>query len=89
MTRTESHRRTSWREEIFVPRGTTVKFPNGVVVGAEEIVVMAGPCSVESREQILSSARLVAAAGSQVFAGRRVQNRAVRRTASRGWDWMG
>ena len=53
----------------FRPEGTTVKFPNGVVVGAEEIVVMAGPCSVESREQILTSAKLVAAAGGQFLRG--------------------
>ena len=43
----------------FRPEGTTVKFPNGVVVGGEEVVVMAGPCSVESREQILTSAKQV------------------------------
>ena len=30
----------------FRPEGTVVKFPNGVVVGGNEIVVMAGPCSV-------------------------------------------
>jgi 3-deoxy-7-phosphoheptulonate synthase len=53
----------------FRPEGTTVKFPNGVVVGGEEIVVMAGPCSVESREQILNSAKLVAAAGAKFLRG--------------------
>ena len=53
----------------FRPEGTTVRFPNGVVVGGEEIVVMAGPCSVESREQILNSAKLVRAAGGQFLRG--------------------
>jgi len=53
----------------FRPEGTTVKFPNGVVVGGKEVVVMAGPCSVESREQILTSAKLVAAAGAQFLRG--------------------
>src|SRR5260370_15409021 len=53
----------------FRPEGTTVRFPNGVVVGGNEIVVMAGPCSVESREQILASAKLVAAAGRGVLLG--------------------
>jgi 3-deoxy-7-phosphoheptulonate synthase len=53
----------------FRPEGTTVRFPNGVVVGEKEIVVMAGPCSVESREQILSSAKLVVAAGGQFLRG--------------------
>src|SRR5882672_802325 len=33
----------------FRPEGTVVRFPNGVTVGGEEVVVMAGPCSVESR----------------------------------------
>jgi len=53
----------------FRPEGTTVKFPNGVVVGGEEVVVMAGPCSVESREQILTSAKQVAAAGAKFLRG--------------------
>ena len=53
----------------FRPEGTTVKFPNGVVVGGKEVVVMAGPCSVESREQILASAKLVGAAGGKFLRG--------------------
>jgi 3-deoxy-7-phosphoheptulonate synthase len=53
----------------FRPEGTTVKFPNGVVVGGKEVVVMAGPCSVESREQILTSAKQVRAAGAQFLRG--------------------
>jgi 3-deoxy-7-phosphoheptulonate synthase len=53
----------------FRPEGTTVKFPNGVVVGGKEVVVMAGPCSVESPEQILTSAKQVAAAGGQFLRG--------------------
>ena len=53
----------------FRPEGTMVKFPNGVVVGGEQVVVMAGPCSVESREQILTSAKQVAAAGGQFLRG--------------------
>src|SRR5579863_8299401 len=35
----------------FRPEGTKIKFPNGVVVGGEQVIIMAGPCSVESREQ--------------------------------------
>src|ERR1017187_5397753 len=53
----------------FRPEGTTITFPNGVVVGGEEIVVMAGPCSVESREQILLSAKQSAAAGAKFLRG--------------------
>ena len=32
----------------FRPEGTKIAFSNGVVVGGEEVVVMAGPCSVGS-----------------------------------------
>jgi 3-deoxy-7-phosphoheptulonate synthase len=53
----------------FRPEGTRIKFANGLVVGGEEIVVMAGPCSVESREQIRTSAQQVAAAGCQFLRG--------------------
>jgi 3-deoxy-7-phosphoheptulonate synthase len=53
----------------FRPEGTKITFPNGVVVGGEEVVVMAGPCSVESREQILLSAKQSAAAGAKFLRG--------------------
>jgi 3-deoxy-7-phosphoheptulonate synthase len=42
---------------------------NGVVVGGEEIVVMAGPCSVESEQQIIETALAVKAAGASVLRG--------------------
>jgi 3-deoxy-7-phosphoheptulonate synthase len=53
----------------FRPEGTTITFPNGVVVGGKEVTIMAGPCSVESREQILLSAQQVAKAGAQFLRG--------------------
>jgi len=53
----------------FRPEGTIVRFPNGVSIGGQEVVVMAGPCSVESREQILESAKLVSAAGARFLRG--------------------
>jgi 3-deoxy-7-phosphoheptulonate synthase len=53
----------------FRPEGTKIKFPNGVVVGGNEVVIMAGPCSVESREQILTSAKQVKAAGAKFLRG--------------------
>ena len=53
----------------FRPEGTHIKFPNGLVVGGDEVVIMAGPCSVESREQIRLSAQQVAAAGGQFLRG--------------------
>src|ERR1700691_5193752 len=36
----------------FRPEGTIVRFSNGVTIGGNEVAVMAGPCSVESREQL-------------------------------------
>ena len=53
----------------FRPEGTVIKFPNGVVVGGDEVTIMAGPCSVESREQILLSAQQVKASGAQFLRG--------------------
>ncbi len=40
-----------------------------VVVGGKEIVIMSGPCSVESREQIISIARDVKKAGAKILRG--------------------
>src|SRR3984885_13222879 len=53
----------------FRPEGTIVRFPNGISVGGTEVVVMAGPCSVENREQILARAKLVKDAGAKFLRG--------------------
>jgi 3-deoxy-7-phosphoheptulonate synthase len=47
----------------------TVIDVDGVRVGGKAITVMAGPCSVESREQILETARAVKAAGATILRG--------------------
>jgi len=52
----------------FNPGGTVVK-AGGVSIGGDRVVVMAGPCSVESREQIDCVAELVARAGARVIRG--------------------
>src|ERR1700749_2089288 len=59
----------------FRPEGTIVRFPNGVTVGGDEVVVMAGPCSVESREQIFTIAEQVKAAGASFLRGGAVKPR--------------
>ena len=46
---------------------TIVRLPGGLTVGGDEVVVMAGPCSVESESQILEAARLVREAGATVL----------------------
>ena len=53
----------------FRPEGTIVEFPNGVRVGAEQVAVMAGPCSIESQEQIFETAARVKAAGGSFLRG--------------------
>ncbi|HUF35134.1 MAG TPA: 3-deoxy-7-phosphoheptulonate synthase [Gemmatimonadales bacterium] len=51
-----------WKAE-----STVVRLPNGLTVGGHEVVVMAGPCSVESERQILEAARAVREAGAAVL----------------------
>src|SRR6202162_4251183 len=41
----------------------------GVVIGADEFVMMAGPCSVESEQQIMESAEIVARGGAKLLRG--------------------
>ena len=53
----------------FRPEGTVIEFANGLKIGGEEVVVMAGPCSVESREQLFNVAGQVAEAGARVLRG--------------------
>ena len=47
----------------------TILDVNGVRIGGGEITVMAGPCSVESEEQLISIARAVKASGAKVLRG--------------------
>jgi 3-deoxy-7-phosphoheptulonate synthase len=50
------------------PEQTVVRV-GGVGVGGADLVVMAGPCAVESREQMLTIARAVKAAGAHILRG--------------------
>jgi 3-deoxy-7-phosphoheptulonate synthase len=52
----------------FRPQGTVVKIGK-VEIGGGALVVMAGPCSVESERQIDESARIVAEGGAQILRG--------------------
>jgi 3-deoxy-7-phosphoheptulonate synthase len=53
----------------FRPEGTVVEFANGVKIGGEQVAVMAGPCSIENREQIFDTAKRVKAAGASFLRG--------------------
>src|SRR6266700_811392 len=51
----------------FKPEGTIVDLGRGVRIGGAEVAIAAGPCSVESREQIHSVAESVAKAGAKIM----------------------
>ena len=51
-----------WKAE-----STIVSLPGGLTIGGEDVVVMAGPCSVESEQQILAAAEAVREAGATVL----------------------
>jgi 3-deoxy-7-phosphoheptulonate synthase len=52
----------------FKPEGTKIRVKD-VVIGGEEVVMMAGPCTVESKEQVEAIAAVVAAKGVRVLRG--------------------
>ena len=51
------------------PEGTKVPIGKGVVVGGEKVIVIAGPCSVESKNQIMEVAQKVKEAGAHALRG--------------------
>jgi len=53
-----------WRED-----DTIVRLPNGTAIGGREIVIMAGPCAVESEAQILGIAGSLRDVGVTVLRG--------------------
>ena len=53
----------------FRPEGTVIEFANGVKLGGEQVVVMAGPCSIENEAQIFETAKRVKAAGASFLRG--------------------
>src|SRR5690349_1441451 len=50
----------------FKKEHTTMRI-NGVEIGGDEFIIMAGPCSVESEKQIMQTAEGVAAAGAKML----------------------
>ena len=51
-----------WKSESSV-----VRLPGGLTIGGDEIVVMAGPCSVENESQIMTAALAVREAGATIL----------------------
>jgi 3-deoxy-7-phosphoheptulonate synthase len=52
----------------FHPKDTVINL-NGIAIGGRQLVVMAGPCAVENREQLLETAHAVKEAGAHVLRG--------------------
>ncbi|MDM7999599.1 MAG: 3-deoxy-7-phosphoheptulonate synthase [Dehalococcoidia bacterium] len=52
----------------FEPEKTVIDV-GGVKIGSSELVVIAGPCAAETRDQVLSTARAVKAAGARILRG--------------------
>ena len=69
-----------WRED-----DTLVELPNGTVVGGREVVVMAGPCAVESESQIIGVAHMLREMGATVLRGGAFKPR----TSPYSWQGMG
>ena len=53
----------------FRPQGTVIQLPRGVQIGGKEVAIAAGPCSVETPEQIGLIAARVAKAGAKILRG--------------------
>ncbi|BCA81129.1 3-deoxy-7-phosphoheptulonate synthase [Desulfuromonas sp. AOP6] len=51
------------------PAPSEIELAPGLTIGGSSLVVMAGPCSVESEEQIVETAKAVKAAGAKVLRG--------------------
>lgn len=53
----------------FHPQSTIVTLENGLQIGGNQVVIMAGPCSVESEEQIIEVATKIKASGAHILRG--------------------
>jgi 3-deoxy-7-phosphoheptulonate synthase len=51
----------------FRPEGTVVDLGRGVKIGGTEVAIAAGPCSVESHEQIYAVAEAVSKSGAKIL----------------------
>jgi 3-deoxy-7-phosphoheptulonate synthase len=69
-----------WRTEP-----TIIELENGTRIGGNEIVLMAGPCSVESEAQILGIAQRLRAAGATILRGGAFKPR----TSPYSWQGLG
>ena len=80
-----AYKRAAQKGEPGQPLRTIVDI-GGVKVGGGDLVVIAGPCSVESERQILEAARMVKEAGAQCLRGGVVKYRS---SPYSGWEGLG
>lgn len=53
----------------FHPRNSVIEVGEGVSIGGPELAIIAGPCSIEDEEHIVSTARAVKEAGANILRG--------------------
>ena len=53
----------------FKKENSVIKIKEGVEIGGDEVIVIAGPCSIESEEQLLKVAEKVKEAGAKILRG--------------------
>jgi 3-deoxy-7-phosphoheptulonate synthase len=53
----------------FRPKGTVIEFRNGAKIGNHQVAIIAGPCAVETREQIFTIAECVKRSGGKFLRG--------------------
>lgn len=56
-------------KEYTKGKKSQVDLGDGVIIGGDEVIMMAGPCTVESEEQLFRTAERVAKAGAKVLRG--------------------
>jgi 3-deoxy-7-phosphoheptulonate synthase len=80
-----AYKRAAQKGDPLHPIRTTVDI-GGIAAGGDELVVIAGPCSVESEPQIMEAARMVKEAGAQCLRGGVVKYRS---SPYSGWEGLG
>ncbi len=53
----------------FHPEDTIITLENGTKIGGDNFTMIAGPCSIESEEQVIEIAKRVKASGAQILRG--------------------
>jgi len=53
----------------FKKENTVIDVGHGVLIGGEHVIVMAGPCSVDTKERLMLTAEAVKAAGARILRG--------------------